>query len=299
MSGVTIDPRAAARARGRRGGRARAWWRAAGDAGLRKVLIGLALFVAVALLGPLLWGRDPDQVQLRAALLAPDLSHPFGTDEYGRDVLARFLSGARVSLLLGVSAVLGAAVVGLVLGAVSGFYGGFLDGLLNRFLDGLLAFPALVMGMSLALAMGPGALPAGLAVAITGVPWYARVVRSEVLSLKSRDFVAAQRALGASRRHILTRHIVPSVLGGVSVQASLGVAYAVLAIAGLGFLGLGVQPPTAEWGSMITEGRSYLTSGQWWISIIPGFGILILVSLSVALGEGLRDHLDPYGKARY
>lgn len=274
-------------------------WATAGDAGFRGVLIGLGLFLAIAVLGPLVYRADASTVHLANALKAPSGAHPFGTDEFGRDVLARFLGGARISFLLGVSSVLGAAVVGTFVGAFAGFYGGWMDALISRFLDGLLAFPALIMGMTLALAMGPGALPAGLAVAVTGVPWYARVVRSEVLSLKSREFVDAQRALGAPRMHILLKHILPSVLGGVSVQASLGVAYAVLAIAGLGFLGLGVQPPDPEWGSMITEGRTYLTSGQWWISVIPGVGILVLVSLSVALGERMRDYFDPYGKIHY
>jgi len=279
--------------------RVRAFWRVAGEAGFRAVLIGLGLFLLIALLGPVVYTKDPNAVSLGDALKPPGAGHPFGTDEYGRDVLARFLGGARVSLFLGVASVLGAAVIGTLVGAFSGFYGGRTDGVINRFLDGLLAFPALIMGMALALAMGPGALPAGIAVAVSGIPWYARVVRSEVLSLKAREFVDAQRALGSSRLHILSKHILPSVVGGVSVQASLGVAYAVLAIAGLGFLGLGVQPPTPEWGSMITGGRTYLTSGQWWISVIPGFGILILVSLSIALGERMRDYFDPYGKVRY
>lgn len=300
MSQQVLDPvGAAAAAPARASNRLSRAWANAGQAGFRAVLIGLGTFLAIAVVGPLIYRTDASTVHLTDALKAPSGAHPFGTDEFGRDVLARFLGGARISFLLGVTSVLGAAIVGTLVGAFAGFYGGGLDSLISRFLDGLLAFPALIMGMTLALAMGPGALPAGLAVAITGVPWYARVVRSEVLSLKSREFVDAQRALGASRSHILLRHILPSVLGGVSVQASLGVAYAVLAIAGLGFLGLGVQPPDPEWGSMITEGRTYLTSGQWWISVIPGIGILVLVSLSVALGERMRDYFDPYGKVHY
>jgi peptide/nickel transport system permease protein len=300
MSGQVLDPATvAAGAVPRPPGRLARGWALAGQAGFRGVLIGLGLFLLIAVAGPLVYRADSSTVHLSNALKAPSGSHPFGTDEFGRDILARFLGGARISFLLGVTSVLGAAVIGTFVGAFAGFYGGFFDTLISRFLDGLLAFPALIMGMTLALAMGPGALPAGLAVAITGVPWYARVVRSEVLSLKSREFVDAQRALGSSRMHILLRHILPSVLGGVSVQASLGVAYAVLAIAGLGFLGLGVQPPSPEWGSMITEGRTYLTSGQWWISVIPGIGILVLVTLSVSLGERMRDYFDPYGKIHY
>ncbi len=300
MSEQALRPDALAKAAVPRArGRIARTWDLAGAAGFRRVLIALGAFVLIAALGPLVYRASPSTVHLPEALQAPSASHPFGTDEFGRDILARFLGGARISFLLGVTSVLGAAVVGTFVGAFAGFYGGFFDSLISRFLDGLLAFPALIMGRTLALAMGPGALPAGLAVAITGVPWYARVVRSEVLSLKAREFVDAQRALGSSRMHILLRHILPSVLGGVSVQASLGVAYAVLAIAGLGFLGLGVQPPSPEWGSMITEGRTYLTSGQWWISVIPGVGILILVTLSISLGERMRDYFDPYGKIHY
>jgi peptide/nickel transport system permease protein len=274
-------------------------WRAIDRAGMKGVTIAIIIFVAVAFLGPLVWTDSPTQVNLEDAVKAPSLAHPFGTDEYGRDVLARFLGGAKLSLIVGVCSVLAAALIGMVIGSIIGLVGGFTDGVIGRMLDGILAFPALIMGMALALAIGPGALAAGLAVAITGIPWYARVVRSEVLSLREREFIDAERALGASRRHIIIRHLIPAVTGGVAVQASLGVAYAVLAIAALGFIGLGVQPPTPEWGAMITEGRTYLTSGQWWMSIIPGFGILALVTISILFGEALRDHLDPHGKLHF
>jgi peptide/nickel transport system permease protein len=274
-------------------------WQAAGRARLQPILIGIAIFIALAAFGPIVWGQNPLTVHLNDALQSPSLQHPFGTDQFGRDVLARFLVGARISLVLAVVSVLVGALIGLVLGAFAGLAGGVTDNVISRVLDGMLAFPALILGLGIALALGPGALSAGLAVMIAGIPWYARVVRSEVLSLRSREFVDAQRALGAPRRRILFRHLIPSVTGGVIVQAALGVAYAVLAIAGLGFLGLGVRPPTPEWGSMITQGRDYLASGQWWISIFPGIGILILVGLSVALGETLRDNLDPYGRLDY
>jgi peptide/nickel transport system permease protein len=274
-------------------------WRRAGAAGMRFILVGIAIFIVVALLGPVVWGKNPLAVSLGNVLRGPSAAHPFGTDQYGRDVFARFLQGARLSLLLGVGAVAGGALIGLLLGAFSGYVGGTTDSVISRVLDGVLAFPALILGMGFALAIGAGGLAAALAVGIAGIPWYARVVRSEVLSLRSREFIDAERALGAPRRRILRRHVIPSVLGGLTVQASLGVAYAVLAIAGLGFLGLGVRPPTPEFGAMITEGRDYLLSGQWWISIFPGIGLLILVGLSLALGEALRDQLDPYGKLSY
>jgi peptide/nickel transport system permease protein len=263
---------------------------------MRFILVGIALYLLVALLGPVIWDKNPLAVNLSDVLKAPSSSHPFGTDEFGRDVLARCLYAARLSLLLGVGAVAAGALIGLVVGAFIGYAGGPIDSVVSRILDGILAFPALILGLAFGLAIGPGALAATLAVGIAGIPWYARVVRGEVLSLRSREFIDAERALGATRRRILRRHVIPSVLGGVTVQASLGVAYAVLAIAGLGFLGLGVRPPTPEFGAMITEGRDYLTTGQWWISIFPGIGLLILVGLSMALGEALRDQLDPYGR---
>jgi len=274
-------------------------WRAAGYAGMRVILVAITLYILMALLGPLIWGKSPLAVHLSDVLKSPSGSHPFGTDEYGRDVLARFLSGARLSLALGVGAVAGGALIGLVVGAFIGYVGRSIDTVVSRALDGILAFPALILGMAFGLGIGAGGLSATLAVGIAGVPWYARVVRSEVLSLRSREFIDAERALGAKRGRILRRHVIPSVLGGLTVQASLGVAYAVLAIAGLGFLGLGVRPPTPEFGAMITEGRDYLTSGQWWISIFPGIGLLMLVGLSMALGEALRDQMDPYGKLSY
>jgi peptide/nickel transport system permease protein len=274
-------------------------WRAAGHAGMRVILVAITLYILMALLGPVIWGKGPLAVHLSDVLKSPSGSHPFGTDEYGRDVLARFLSGARLSLALGVGAVAGGALIGLVVGAFIGYVGGPIDTVVSRALDGILAFPALILGMAFGLGIGASGLSATLAVGIAGIPWYARVVRSEVLSLRSREFIDAERALGAKRGRILRRHVIPSVLGGLTVQASLGVAYAVLAIAGLGFLGLGVRPPTPEFGAMITEGRDYLTSGQWWISIFPGIGLLILVGLSMALGEALRDQMDPYGKLGY
>ena len=279
--------------------RVRTAWKVAKKERMRWAMIGLIVFVLVAILGPWVWPDDPMTVHLADQLKAPSFSHPMGTDQYGRDVFARFLVGMRISLALALVSVTVSALIGLVLGSFSGYVGGIPDGVIGRGQDALLAFPALVMGMALALAIGPGALAAGLAVTVTGIPWYSRVVRSEVLSLKTREFVEAEHVLGAPDRHILFRHVVPSVTGGVAVQASLGVAYAVLAIAGLGFLGLGVQPPTPEWGSMITEGREFLTSGQWWISIFPGLGILALVTFSIALGEGMRDHWDPHGQLHF
>jgi peptide/nickel transport system permease protein len=284
-------------------GTTRSWigarWAAAGRAGLRFAIVGIAIYVIVALLGPGLWSQGSLTIHLGDALKAPSAAHPFGTDEYGRDVLARFLVGARLSLLLGIGAVAGGAAIGLLVGAFSGLVGGSVDAVITRILDGILAFPALILGLGFALAIGAGGLAAALAVGIAGIPWYARVVRAEVMALRSHDFIDAERGLGAPRSRIFWRHVIPSVTGGLTVQASLGVGYAVLAIAGLGFLGLGVRPPSPEFGAMITEGRNSLLNGQWWISIFPGVGLLILVGLSLGLGETLRDQLDPYGKLSY
>jgi peptide/nickel transport system permease protein len=276
MAITGVDAVAPAIAGTRRSRRARNWalWSA-----------GIFLVVLVAL--PLAWHQSPTAINLIGRLQAPSLSHPFGTDEYGRDVLARFLVGGRLSLAIGLIATGIAVAVGLLVGSVAGYLGGLTDGTLMRLMDALLSFPALFLGLAVAIAIGPGILACGVAVVAASVPWYARRVRSEVLSLRARPFIEAEQVLGRSRWHILTRHVIPAVTRGVVIQGSIGVGYAVLTVAGLGFIGLGVQPPTAEWGTMITDGRQYLLTGQWWISVFPGIGLLIFVALTMAVARAL------------
>lgn len=261
------------------------------DPNFRILIVVCFGILLAALLGPLIWPYGPDQILLADRLKPPSALHPFGTDQFGRDVLARFLSGARLSILFGLVCVVSAAILGTLFGLVAGLHGGWVDSVISRLLDAVLAFPALILAMAVAIAFKPGILSAASAVIIVAVPWYARRVRSEVLSLRSRPYVEAAYVLGASRLRIIFLHILPSLLSGVVAQASLGVGYAVLTLSALGFLGLGVQPPVAEWGSMITDGRRYLFGGNWWLSIFPGLGIVVLVALAFVLGNHLSDRL--------
>lgn len=267
----------------------------------RLQVLGVAVlaFALLAAIGPFLWQIDSSQMVLSERLQAPSFEHPFGTDQFGRDVLARFLEGARLSAVFGASTVLLAGSIGTVLGTAAGLLRGMTDLIIGRLLDAILAFPALILAMAIAIALKPSAFSAGVAVVVVGVPWYARRVRSEVLSLRTRPFIEAEYVIGASQSHIILRHLLPSVLGGVVAQASLGIGYAVLTLAALGFLGLGVQPPTPEWGSMITEGRRYLLAGNWWLSIFPGIGIVSLVALSFSTGDALSDRLSIHGASKF
>lgn len=261
----------------------------------RAALVGLALvvvLVAAALLAPVLAPYAPDAQNLRARLRPPSQAHWFGTDEFGRDILSRVLFGARVSLLTGLVPVLVAALIGSALGLVAGFYRGRLDAVLMRVMDVLLAFPSLLLALAVVGALGPGLENAVIAVAIVGIPSYARIVRSVVIAAREEDFVVAAKALGARDPRLLLKHVLPSALGALSVQATLGIGFAILSMAGLSFLGLGVQPPTADWGEMLARGRRYLP-GSPWLLLYPGAAISLTVLAFNLLGDGLRDALDP------
>lgn len=260
----------------------------------RSVVVPGALLIAyflAALIVPLVWHYSPNQADLASALQPPSWSHPFGTDQFGRDEVARFFAGARLSMLVGLVSVTIGGAIGMLVGSLAGLSGGFVDGGVMRLLDTILAFPALILGVAIALAIGPGVLAPAIAVTIASIPWYARRVRSEVLSLKTRTFFDAERLMGWGRTHVLWHHVFPAVSDGVVVQASLAVGYAVLTVAGLGYLGLGVQAPTAEWGAMIADGQTRLLTGQWWLSVIPGIGLLILVALTIWLGDAIGRRL--------
>ncbi len=261
----------------------------------RAALVGLALVLvlaAVALLAPVLAPYAPDAQNLRARLRPPSGEHWFGTDEFGRDILSRVLFGARVSLLTGLVPVLVAALIGSALGLVAGFYRGRLDAVLMRVMDVLLAFPSLLLALAVVGTLGPGLENAVIAVAIVGIPSYARIVRSVVIAAREEDFVTAAKALGARDPRLLLKHVLPSALGALSVQATLGIGFAILSMAGLSFLGLGVQPPTADWGEMLARGRRYLP-GSPWLLLYPGAAISLTVLAFNLLGDGLRDALDP------
>src|SRR5712691_7329695 len=253
----------------------------------------LVLMAAVAYLVPQLVTIDPYQQNLGDSLLVPGTaSHLLGTDQFGRDVLLRLIDGARVSLSVGVMAVGIGASLGGAIGLLSGYFGGRLDGVLMRLIDVKLAFPGILAALVIVTVLGGGLDKAMIAVGIGALPRYARVVRASVLSGKHEVFVEAARSLGASHRRIMFGHIVPHVLGPLITLATLGLATAILATASLSFLGLGAQPPTAEWGLMLSESRKYLRIA-WWLAVFPGASIMLTVLAINVLGDGVRDALDP------
>jgi peptide/nickel transport system permease protein len=261
-------------------------------------LLVIATTVLAAIFAPVLAPADPIKNQLLERLTPPmwvaggTARNPLGTDTLGRDVTSRLLYGARVSLIVGVSAVAIAGLVGVVLGLLAGYYGGWPDDVLMRIGDVQLAFPVLVLAIALLAVAGASLLTVVLVLGVTGWITYARIVRGETLTLTVREFVEAARAMGAPDRHVIWRHIVPNVLPPVIVVATFSVARVVIAEASLSFLGLGIPPPEPSWGAMLDEGRNYLTTG-WWLALFPGLAILLLVLGINLVGDWLRDALDP------
>lgn len=261
--------------------------------GNRSAVVGLVIVLGLflcALFAPLLVSRPPDDQDLLARLTAPSLAEPFGTDEFGRSVLSRVLYGSRLSLLSGLVPVVSALVIGTVLGLLSGYFRGWLDTLLMRTMDVLLAFPSLLLALGIVGALGPGFKNALIAVALVEIPQYARIVRSVVLGVREEDFVQASKALGAGNTRLIVRHLLPTTLPALMVQATLGVGFAILSMAGLSFLGLGVQPPIADWGQMLSSARTYM-AGNGWLLLFPGLAISLTVLGFNLLGDGLRDAL--------
>lgn len=225
--------------------------------------------------------------------LAPSLAHPFGTDSLGRDMLARILFGARTSLALGILVVVVAVLIGMPLGALAGFFGGWADEIIMRITDIFLAFPPLLLAIAIAAALGPSFNNAMLAIALTWWPWYTRIVRAQALSIRERHFVEAARSMGVTDLTIIRRHILPNVFTPVMVQGTLDLGAAILTAAGLSFIGLGPQPPTADWGVMINEGRLYILAGRWWIAAFAGLAIFMTTMAFNLLGDSVRDISDP------
>jgi peptide/nickel transport system permease protein len=248
----------------------------------------LILLVLMAILAPLLPLEDPAAQEWRERLAPPSAGHPLGTDEFGRDLLARVVFGGRVSLLAGIIPVLFGGTVGTAIGLIAGFLGRRTDLVAMRVMDILLAFPTLFLALAIVGTLGPGLINAMLAVAVVNIPNYARLVRGQVLTIREREYVTAAHAIGATRGWIMLRHLLPNVMAPLLVQSTLSVGFAVLATASLSFLGLGTQPPTADWGRMLATARQYLPDA-WWLAVFPGAMIMLSV-LSVNLfGEGLRD----------
>ncbi len=253
-------------------------------------IVLLALFAAVA--GPALVPFDPAAQQLPLRLEGPTGLHWMGLDELGRDIFARVLAGARISLLVGLVVVGVSATSGIALGSIAGYFGGRIDEAISRVMDILLAFPGLLLAIAMVAVLGPSLTNVILALTLIGWVGYARLVRGQVLRAREFEYVQAARALGASTPRILMRHIVPTALPAVTVQATLGMGGAILAEASLSFLGLGVQPPTPSWGTMLSYGKAHLIEAPH-LTVFPGLAIAILVLGFNFLGDGLRDALDP------
>jgi len=266
----------------------------------RLALLGLAIIIALLLMAAfadLLAPYSPYQGDLRAGLRPPDAEHWFGTDEQGRDILSRIVYGSRLTLYVIVLVAILAAPVGLIVGTVAGYAGGWIDVVLTRLTDIFLAFPKLVLALAFVAALGPGIENAVIAIAITSWPPYARIARAETLTVRNSDYIAAVRLMGASPLRIVVRHIMPLCLSSLIVRVTLDMAGIILTAAGLGFLGLGAQPPLPEWGAMIASGRRFILD-QWWVAAIPGIAILIVSLGFNLLGDGLRDALDPKDSAQ-
>ncbi|MEE9197802.1 MAG: nickel transporter permease [bacterium] len=258
-------------------------------------LLILIILVFMALFAPLLAPYDPTAVRLAEGLSGPSITHPLGQDKLGRDILSRIIYGARISLYVGVFTVALSALIGTMVGAVAGFLGGVVDEVVMRLIDILLAFPGILLAIAFMAVLGPSLNNIVIALTVLGWVGYARLVRGQVLALREFEFVQAARALGADTRRIITRHLMPNVLGPVIVQATFGMAGAIVAEAGLSFLGLGTQPPNPSWGSMLNDGREFLLISPH-LTTFPGLAIMAVVLGLNFLGDGLRDILDPRGR---
>jgi peptide/nickel transport system permease protein len=260
---------------------------------IRRLAIVVVLgIVLAAIVGPWIAPFDPSRQDLPSRLAGPTWEHPLGRDELGRDVLARLLVGARVSLLVGLVVVSISATVGTLVGAVIGYKGGWIDEVVGRFMDVLLAFPGILLAIALVAVLGPSLSNVVLALAAIGWVGYARLVRGQVLKVRELEYVQAARALGAPLWRVLGLHVIPATLSAVTVQATLGMAGIIIAEASLSFLGLGVQPPTPSWGSMLDAGRSHLFDAPH-LTLFPGLAIALLVLGFNFAGEALRDRMDP------
>jgi len=253
----------------------------------------LIIFVICALFAPWLAPQDPAQLDLTGRLMSPSAAHWFGTDELGRDILSRTLYGARISLVVAVSVVGLSLAVGLVAGGLAGFYGGWTDTVVNIYVsNAFLALPGILLAIAFVAFMGPGLVNVILALAISGWVGYARLVRAQVMAVKEKEFVEAARALGASDIRIMSRHVLPNILQPLIVQAAIGMAGAVLAEATLSFLGLGIPPPAASWGSMLNDARSHLFDSPHLV-FFPAMAVMLCVLSFNFIGDALRDYLDP------
>jgi len=290
-----LTERPASRMQARLGRAYNSWLRFSAN---RLALIGLCIILAllfVAAFADLLSPYSPIVGDLRGSrLMPPDAAHWLGTDDQGRDILSRLIHGSRLTLYVVILVAIIAAPIGLLVGTVAGYAGGWTDAVLMRITDIFLAFPKLILALAFVAALGPGIENAVLAIAITSWPPYARIARAETMTVRNSDYIAAVRLMGASPLRIVLLHIMPLCISSLIVRVTLDMAGIILTAAGLGFLGLGAQPPLPEWGAMIASGRRFILD-QWWVAAMPGFAILIVSLGFNLLGDGLRDALDPRG----
>lgn len=252
----------------------------------------VAILVLCALFPGVIAPYSYDKQVLSERFIFPCWEHLMGTDEFGRDIFSRIVYGSRISLSIGIASVSFSCVIGIVIGAVAGYYGNVMDNVLMRILDIMLAIPSILLAMSIVAALGNGFTNLIIAIGIGAIPGYGRIVRASVLSEKEKEYVEAARACGASDFKIIVKHILPNCLAPIIVQATMSIATAILSAASLSFIGLGIEPPTPEWGSMLSAGRSYIRD-YWFVVTFPGLVIMMTVFAFNLLGDGLRDALDP------
>jgi peptide/nickel transport system permease protein len=255
--------------------------------------IVLIAFILLAMFGPWIAPYDPLQTNAQLTLGRPSLSHPFGGDALGRDILSRVIVATRLDITMAIGAVVISFAIGTWLGAFAGYFGGWIDTVIGRLMDTIMAFPLFVLAMGIVAALGNSVANIVLATAIINLPFYARFARAEITVRREIAYVEAAKMSGHSGLTILARHLIPNILPVMTVQASLNLGWAILNAAGLSFIGLGVRPPTPEWGIMVSEGASYIFSGEWWTFTFPGFALVLAVFCFNLIGDGLRDIIDP------
>jgi len=255
-------------------------------------LVVMVILVITAIFANVIAPEDPVAQDLSRTFLKPNSHNIMGTDNFGRDIFSRVVFGTRTSLQIGFTAVSVGLLIGLILGSISGFYAGQIDNILMRFIDILISIPGILLAIAIVAALGPGMVNVMIAVGLASIPGYTRITRATVLTIREREFIEAARAIGASDLRIIARHILPNCLAPIIVQATLGLSGAILSAAGLSFIGLGIQPPTPEWGFMLSDGRRFLRD-HWHMVSFPGLAIVTVVLAINMVGDGLRDALDP------
>ncbi|MGA7673362.1 MAG: ABC transporter permease [Nitrolancea sp.] len=264
----------------------------------RNLVIGLGILLVMVLIGvfaPILTPYNPQHQDYNITLLSPQLAHPFGTDEFGRDILTRVMYGTRIDLRVGVISVISPFIIGILLGSLAAYFGGWVDSIVMRLVDIVQAFPFIVLVIAIVAILGPGLNNMYIAVALTAWIVYARLIRSEILVQKQQEYVLAAQAMGGSNWRVITKHLMPNTITACIIYSMADIALYILLAAALSFLGLGAKPPSPEWGAMITEGQSYITTA-WWMSALPGLAIIITgIGLSM-VGDGLSDLLRPSGR---